>query len=208
MKPYSDYAPQLTRQVICDVIGITLILIWIRVGRWVHAQIDEQRQWGERMEDAGAGFRITMTDVGETLGNVPLIGDSVRGPFDVASNAGAELEAAGQYQQDTVGDLALIAGLGVALLPILSILALWLVPRLRFARRAHRARVLANTGAGLDLFAFRALVNLSPSALLKAHQDPVAAWRAQDPEALTALARLELVASGVKLRDAAQAPGE
>lgn len=200
MKPYSDYPVHRARQIACDLIALALIVMWVRIGQWIHGQIIQQQEWGLRMEEAGTGFRTTMTDVGETLGDVPFIGDTVRGPFDVASNAGAELEAAGQYQQEAVGNLAMIAGLMVALGPILAVLALWLIPRLRFAVRAHHVQSLARSDAGLDLFALRALTRLNPTLLLKTHPDPAGAWRSQEPGAIAELAHLELKASGVRLQ--------
>ena len=94
------------------------------------------------------GFRETMTEVGDTLGGIPLIGSGIRMPFTAASDAGSALEDAGQSQQELIQQLALTLGVGVALLPILMILALWLVPRIRFARRAGRAKEQLRAGVG------------------------------------------------------------
>jgi hypothetical protein len=207
MKPYSDYAPQRIRQVLCDLVAVTFIYLWVRLGTWVYSEIVALKQWGQSMEGAGSGFRSTMTDVGARLGEVPFIGDAVRGPFDQASRAGAELEAAGVQQQEAVQNIALITGVSVAVLPILSILVMWLYPRVRFAVRAHRSKQLALTGAGVDLFALRALLNQRPHRLLAIHADPAGAWRSQDPDVIAELARMELHASGVRLPADAPVPG-
>lgn len=200
MKPYSDYVPQRTRQIICDITGVVLIYIWVRIGHWVYSQVEKLTIFGEHMESSGAGFRRTMTDLGDTLGSVPLIGGGIRAPFDAASRAGAELEAAGQAQQQAFTDLAITLGIAVATGPILAILLLWLVPRIRFAIRAHRTQSLAKRAAGVDLFALRALLNQKPEVLMRALPNPADAWRSQDRAALAVLADLELRSSGVRLR--------
>jgi hypothetical protein len=151
------------------------------------------------MERAGAGFRETMTDVGDNLGGVPLIGSGIRGPFDSASDAGATLEAAGASQQVAVQNLATGLGLGIAVLPVLAILVVWLVPRIRFARRASNARRLVSAGAGIDLLALRALSRQRLTTLTAIDADPMAAWRRGDASVMRSLAALELKSSGVRL---------
>jgi len=200
MKPYSDYLPHRMRQIACDLTAVALIALWVWVGRWVYNQVVTLTEWGERMEDSGAGFRRTMDDAGDSLGSVPLIGDGIRAPFDAASSAGAELEAAGQAQQEAFTALATGLGIAVAAGPIAGVLLLWLVPRLIVSVRAASAKKWLATGAGMDLFAARALLHQRPRRLLKAHPDPAGAWRRDDPEAIAALATLELRSLGVRPR--------
>ena len=156
MKPYSDFAGRRTAQIVADVIAIALIAAWVWLGVTVYSLIANLAVYGVQLEDAGAGFRETMSQVGENLGSIPLIGPGIRIPFDGASDAGGALEAAGQSQQDAILQLATALGIGIAALPIAMILLLWLLPRIRFVRRAGRARALASGGAGIDLLALRA----------------------------------------------------
>jgi hypothetical protein len=199
MKFYSDYASHRTRQVTGDLLALAAIAAWIWLGFTVRALVLGLTDFGRQMEQAGAGFRDTMTDVGENLGGVPVIGGGIRGPFDSASSAGADLEAAGRSQQVAVENLADGLGLGIALLPVLTILVLWLIPRLRFARRASSARALLAGGAGVDLLALRALSRQRVAALSAIHPDPAAAWRRGDVDVMRSLAQLELRSSGVRL---------
>jgi Na+(H+)/acetate symporter ActP len=141
-----------------------------------------------------------MTEVGENLGGVPVIGGGIRVPFDGASQAGGALEAAGQSQQDAVLQLAVVLGVGIAALPILMILALWLIPRVRFVRKSSRARQLVASGAGIDLLALRALANQKLATLARVDPDAMAAWRRGDDRVLRELASLELKSSGVRLQ--------
>jgi hypothetical protein len=199
MKLYSDYAAHRTRQVTGDVLALVAIAAWVWLGFAVRALVLGLKDFGEQMEQAGAGFRDTMTDVGDDLRGVPLIGGGIRDTFDNASSAGADLEAAGRSQQVAVENLANGLGLGIALLPVLTILVLWLIPRIRFARRASSAKALVAGGAGIDLLALRALSRQHVAALTGIHPDPAAAWRRGDAEVLRSLAALELRSSGVRL---------
>jgi Na+(H+)/acetate symporter ActP len=199
MKLYSDFAAHRSRQVLGDVLALVAVAAWIWLGVAVHGLVMQLTGFGKGMQEAGAGFRDTMTDVGDNLGGVPLIGSGIRGPFDSASSAGATLETAGRQQQVAVENLANGLGFGIALLPTLTILVFWLVPRIRFARRAARARALVAGGAGVDLLALRALSSQSLSALAAVDPDAMAAWRRGDDRVLRSLAALELRSSGVRL---------
>lgn len=201
MRLYSDFAPRRSRQIAADVIALALIAGWIWLGVTVYQLISQLAQFGRDMESAGAGFRETMTEVGENLGGIPLIGPGIRAPFDGASGAGGALENAGQGQQEAVNQLATTLGIGVAVLPIAMILALWLIPRIRFIRRAGRAQAIVRAGAGVDLLALRALATQKISALSEIDPDAMAAWRRGDDAVMRKLAALELKASGVRLQD-------
>ena len=198
---YSDFGPRRTRQILGDVLALVLIGAWVWLGIAVYTLVENLAAFGEQMEDAGAGFEETMTEVGRTLGGIPLIGGGIRTPFDEASGAGGALEAAGQSQQIAVNQLATGLGIGIAVLPIVTILLLWLVPRVRFARRAGQARAAIKAGAGIDLLALRALATQEISTLAKIDPDAMGAWRRGDDGVMRALAHLELKTSGVRLRE-------
>lgn len=201
MKLYSDFGPRRTRQIVGDVLALAAIAAWVWLGITVYQLVENLSAFGVQMEQAGAGFKETMTEVGETLGGVPLIGSGIRAPFDGASGAGGALEAAGQSQQVAVNQLATGLGIGIAALPIVMILVLWLVPRVRFVRRAGRASAIVKSGAGIDLLALRALATQKISALSAVDPDAMAAWRRGDDAVMRKLAQLELKSSGVRLQD-------
>jgi len=199
MKLYSDFPARRTRQILGDLFAVGLITVWILIGVFVYNLIMGLASFGIQMEDAGGQFRETMTEVSATLGDVPLIGSGIRAPFDGASDAGAALETAGIEQQQLVQTIATWLGVGVAVVPILTILILWLVPRIRFAVRASTLAKQLKAGASLDLLALRALSSQKLSTVLAVDADPLAAWRRGDPAVVRALAQLELEASGVRL---------
>ena len=199
MKLYSDFGPRRTRQIVGDVLALAAIAAWVWLGITVYQLVENLAGFGVQMEEAGAGFKETMTEVGETLGGIPVIGGGIRAPFDGASGAGGALEAAGQNQQVAVNQLATGLGIGIAVLPIIMILVLWLVPRIRFVRKAGRATAIVKSGAGIDLLALRALATQKISALSAVDPDAMAAWRRGDETVMRALAQLELKSSGVRL---------
>ena len=198
MKWYSDYPGRRTRQIITDVVAVALIALWVWAGVVVYQLVIGLQGFGQQMEDAGAGFRGTMTDIKEQLTGVPLIGSGIAGPFDQASAAGASLEQAGRVQQEAVAQLAIGLSIGIAALPVLTILLLWLVPRIRFARKAGTAQRVAREPASIDLLALRAISRQKLSRLAAVHPDVAGAWRAGDRDVIGALAALELKSSGVR----------
>ena len=199
MKLYSDYGAHRARQIIFDLFAATNITLWVWLGWWLYSLVMKLQGFGIQMEKAGKGFRETMTNIGDDLGVVWLIGEGIRAPFDAASGAGRELEEAGQAQQEAVHELALGLGIGIAVLPVMTILIFWLVPRIRFAIKASKAKAMLAHENSRDLLALRALCTQKLSALAKIDDDPAGAWRREDPQVLRALASLELKASGVRL---------
>ena len=199
MKIYSDYGAQRARQIIFDLFAALNIALWAWLGWWLYSLVMRLQVFGRQMEAAGAGFRGTMTNIGNDLGGIWIIGDAVRAPFDEASRAGGALESAGQSQQEAVHNLALGLGIGIAFLPILTILIFWLVPRIRFAIKASKAKAMLSHENSRDLLALRALCSQKLSALAKIDDDPAGAWRREDERVLRALASLELKSAGVRL---------
>ncbi|MET0303425.1 MAG: hypothetical protein ABW040_05210 [Microbacteriaceae bacterium] len=198
MKLYSDFRARRTAQIAADVVAVVLIGLAIWLGVTVHALIVAIADLGRQIEDAGSGFRETMTDIGDRLGGIPLIGGGVRGPFDAASGAGGALEDAGRAQQDVVSTAATLLGVGVALAPIALILLIWLVPRLRFVRRATEAAAMAKLPQGSEILAMRALLAASARDLAAVDPHPLDRWREGDVRVTRALAQAELRGHGVK----------
>lgn len=200
MRLYSDFPARRTAQVVADAAALVLLGLSIALGVAVHGLVMALADLGRQIQDAGTGFRETMTDIGDTLGGIPLIGGGVRGPFDSASGAGGALEDAGRTQQEVVATAAGLLGFGVALAPICVILLAWLLPRLRFARRAGEAAAMARLPQGAEILALRALMRSTAGELAAAGPAPLQAWRSGDPAAIRALASAELRGHGVKLR--------
>ena len=199
MKLYSDFAGRRTAQIFADLVGLALIALVIWGAVLIHAAIAVLDEVGKSMKGAGDGFQKTMSDAGDTLGGIPLIGGGIRAPFDAASGAGGLLAQAGQAQQKLVDTAALVIAIASAVVPILVILFFWLRPRLRFARRATRAYRISQLADGVQLLALRALVDGDARELHQVAERPVEAWRHGEVGVVRALAALELREAGVRL---------
>lgn len=198
MKLYSDFTGRRTAQIVADLIGIALIALIVWGAVLIHAAIEVLGQVGKSLQDAGDGFQKTMTDAGNTLGGVPLIGGGIREPFDAASGAGGLLAQAGQAQQNLVETAALVIAITSAVVPILLVLFFWLRPRLRFVRRATSAYRVAQLNDGVQLLALRALVSGDARDLHAIAEHPVEAWRRGEAGVVRALAAVELREAGIK----------
>ncbi len=200
MKLYADDPARRTGQILADLVAILAIAGFVGLGVLVHGVIAALGELGVRLQDAGTGFSGTMTEIGDTLGGIPLIGQGIAAPFEGASGAGDSLAEAVQAVQGTVTAVAIMAGILVAAGPVVAILLLWLVPRLVAAARAGELQALVRSGAPLDLVALRALTRRPIRELEALHDDPAGAWRRGDREVIDRLAALELRRAGVALR--------
>lgn len=195
---YAETPARRSRQIVADAVAVLALLCCYWLGTGVHDLTAQLAAPGRSLESGGAALAERMTDAGAAASDVPLVGDSLSEPFDQASGAARSIEEAGVKQQEVVETLALTLGWVTGGIPALVVLLLWLPRRLRFARRATYAQRLVRGGAGLDVFAFRALARQPIEALLKLTKDPAAGWRQRDPEVIEALAALELRRLGLR----------
>jgi hypothetical protein len=208
--PYAGTPVRATVQVATDVAVVLWVAVWIVVGRFVHSAIQAFAEVGRRVESGAGGISSNLQEAGDTAARVPLVGDALRAPLRGAGGAAGDLAAAGQGLQDKATWLAVVLALAVAVPPILGVVVPWLALRLRFARRAGATAELARTPGGERLLALRALANRPLSRVTVLDEDPLEAWRRDDPEVVARLASLELRASGLRVPRglAAQAAGD
>jgi hypothetical protein len=199
---YSSRPWQAAWQAVGDLLAVGTIVAAVWISQQVGAAIASLAGLGDQVEAAGVGFSTTFGDAAEALAAVPLVGEGVAQPVRDASGSATELAAAGTALGDGIEALAGAVATALWLLPVLLVVLLWVVPRLRFAMRARASRSLASTREGRDLLAMRALVGQPTAAVLRAAPDPVGAVRAGDERALAALAALELRSAGVRSRSA------
>lgn len=197
MSFYSDFTAARTRQIIADIVGVASVIMVIIFGLTVTTAIRAFAAFGRDLEAAGIGIQSGLSDAADALGDVPLIGDGIRGPFDLAAGAGDAVAEAGRGQQALVETIAVGTGAAVTLIPLMLIALLWLVPRIRFARRSSELRALIAHGMSADTLAVRALGRASLRELAAVHPDPAAAWRERDVDVVRALAAIELRRAGI-----------
>ena len=198
MKLYADLTGRRTLQMLSDVGVLAWVALWAWVGRAVHDATTRLAAPGYTLQGAGSGFRDQMARAGQSVSDVPLVGDSLAEPFQRAGGAGTSIEQAGKDLVSAVDSLALLLGWVTALVPIVLVVFVWAVLRGRFIRRATAAQRFIDEAADLDLFALRAMARQPMSRLARVCDDPAGAWRRRDPETIRALAVLELRDSGLR----------
>ena len=197
MKLYADGPVRRTRQMVGDVILVLWVLLWLKLANVVHDATLALAAPGRRIEEAGSSLAGKLRDAGSAVGDVPLVGDQVRSPFDGAGKAADQIAAAGTAQVEAVQHLAFWLGITVGALPILLVVLVYLPLRWRFVREASAGQRFIDASADLDLFALRAMSNQPMHRLARISPDPVRAWREGDPDVVRALAVLELEDSGL-----------
>ena len=95
MKLYADAPGRRARQVAGDLLLLLWVWVWFRVGTAVHDATLALAVPGEQIERAGTGLAGRLRDAGASVGEIPLVGEEVRGPFDGAGDAADSIAAAG-----------------------------------------------------------------------------------------------------------------
>jgi hypothetical protein len=195
--PYATTPVRMTGQLVSDVLAATWITVWVMVGLAVHHAIATIAGVGRQVNDSANGISENLNSAGDSADRIPLVGDTVAKPLRAASEAALDLAGAGQNLDTTATWLAVLLAIAVAAPPIMAIGMPWLFLRIRFFRRKWTVIALAQTPAGEQLLALRALANRPLRRLTEVTPDPVGAWRRMDSEAVRGLAALELRSAGV-----------
>lgn len=207
MKYYADSSSRRQNQILADVLVLLWVVLCIWAGWNVYSGIQQVRPAATELTSAGDSIRTNMSSAANGVGSLPLgIGNALRGPFDAISSAGQTLADAGTSLGMTIDQFSRMAGLFVALVPIVLVAGPWALVRYRFVRRATNARQWLTRPGSLEMFALRALVTLPLDRLEPLGPDVVSGFFRGDQATVRALAALELEAYGVSPGDAEQPP--
>ena len=198
MKMYADTPARRTRQIVADLLVVLWVVFWVWAGWSVHEATQELARPAERTQSAASGLADSLRDTGDSLGGIPLIGDSASAPLDDAAGHADDLAASSGRGVDSINSLALKLGLVVALTPMVIVFAFFLPPRWSFVRNATAGQRFVDSQHDVDLFAMRALANQPLHLLARISPDPAGAWRARDPQVVARLAALEMHDVGLR----------
>lgn len=200
MRLYAQTPARRSRQALGDLIAVLLIVAAVALALAVRDAIMMLAEPGRQAENAGDDLTRGLNNVGDAASDVPLLGDSLKKPFQSAAEAGTGLSDAGQSLQDTVTQVADLTALALIVLPVAFVLVLWLPPRLLWMRRSATTRRLLGVPGGDDLLALRALTG--PQRDLMRVATPAGgladAWRRGDPEVVAALSAVALKQAGLR----------
>ncbi len=195
MRLYAQTPLHRVRQQLGDLTLLAWCIAWILIASFLHGLVSALAGPGRLLEDAGRGLTDSMNEVSAVVGDVPVAGDALQAPFDLAGGVGDGLREAGQTQQDVVATLAFWLALVIAVLPIGWAAFRWLPTRVRWIREAAAARRMIYD---VELFALRALINRPLRELASVGPAPAAALWSGDNAQILALAQLELAALGLR----------
>jgi hypothetical protein len=109
------------RQIVADVLMAAWIPLCLWLGRAVSERIEALRGPADNLASAGGSIRDNMSGAASNAGGVPLVGDSLRGPFDAVSRAGQNITTVGTSLGMTVDQVSSVVGVVVAVVPILAV---------------------------------------------------------------------------------------
>jgi hypothetical protein len=198
-KYYSDLPARRTRQIAGDAWLVCWTILWIWVAFKLHGLIMNLAAPGLAIAEAAGDLADSIDAAGDSVGGVPLIGDTLTGPFDGMSDAAAAIASAGQTEADAVAALAMFLSVSLAILAFASFAAVWLPIRVSFVRKATAAQRFVDANEDLDLFALRAMARQPLHVLARIHDDPAGSWRRGDRQVIDALAELELREEGLRM---------
>jgi hypothetical protein len=199
MKLYADRPTRLLGQLLGDLVVVILVYLAVRLGRGTHEKVAALAAPGRDAEDAARSTAGSMRDAAGNVDGAPLVGDAVAKPFTALAATSRQLAESAQAYQDSVERLAVLTGILVAAVPIVLLLAIWLPRRVAWVVEASAASRLVRRAPGAaDLLAVRALARQPLRELARLEPSVVQGWRAGDPAATAALARLELDELGLR----------
>jgi hypothetical protein len=202
MRLYAQRPDHRARQLAADLGLLAWAALWVLLARAVHGAVLALAGPGEAVADLGRSISQTMGSAAGAAEDVPVVGDELSSPFDALGEAGGSVTGAGQGAADAVSTLATVLAVSLVVLPVGWLLVRWLSWRLGWLREASAAERLLRYGAegtvDLELLAARAMATAPLPQLARLPAGTGAGWRAGDPEALHALAGLELRRLGLR----------
>ena len=181
-----------------DIGVIVWVVVWVALGVLIWHDIRAQSQLSADVIKIGTAVK----DTGQALsvvGGLPLIGGSIGDFAAKIEKMGAEVTASGQESSAGIERIAVIAGLGVGILPAAMILFLYLPVRVRWRRYVGAVADALSGSAGDPVFeqylARRAADTLPWDRLRALSDDP---WRAIASGDYRDLADAELARLGLR----------
>jgi hypothetical protein len=181
-----------------DIGVIVWVVVWVALGVLLWHDIRAQTQLGGDVIKVGAAVKDTGQALG-VVGGLPLIGGSIGDFATKIETLGAEVAASGVDSQASIQRIAVVAGLGVGILPAAMILFLYLPVRISWRRFVGPVAAALPGSAGDPAFeqylARRAIDTLPWDRLRALSGDP---WQAIAAGDYRALADAELARLGLR----------
>jgi hypothetical protein len=201
MKLYAKPSKLFVRQVVGDIGFVLVTVAAYFLARGVYWLIDLFAGPPRQLASTADGLSDTLAAAADTAGSVPLLGDTIREPFDSLSGGLTSIEQYAEQMVRLVDTTALVVAIIVFAIPVIWWIVKWLPDRVRFVLQSIRSRRVLSADGGIELFALRALATAPLHELTKVTPDPVKAWKEGDTEKMRRLAEVALAADGLPLPD-------
>ena len=179
--------------------GVALwIVVWVILGVLIWSDIRAQSQLSADVIKVGTAVQDTGQALG-VVGGLPLVGGQIGEFAKKIETMGAQVASSGQDSQAGITRIAVIAGLGVGILPAALVLLLYLPARIRWRRYVGAIAAALPGAAGdpaFEQYLARRAVDALPWDRLRAlSADP---WQAIAGGDYRALADAELARLGLR----------
>ena len=178
MRVYSDIPARRTAAIASDLLVLLLLVLLAWLGLKVHDAVAELAVVPRGVADAGGAIQGGFESAGESVGDVPLVGDPLSGALeDAGQGAGGEVAETGRQGEENVNELADVLGVLFFLLPAAAVLSRYLPDRIAdIRRRTAAARSIGRmlTPERERTLAMRAAYGLPYERLMRHTRDPLA----------------------------------
>ena len=192
MRFYSDIPARRTAAIFSDLLVLFLLMLFAWLGLKVHDAVAEIASVPRGVSDAGGAIRGGFESAGDSVGDVPVVGEPLGGALeDAGRGAGGEIEETGRQGEEDVNDLADVLGVLFFLLPSAAVLSRYLPSRIAEVRRrtaAARAIGPTLTPERKRTLAMRAAFGLPYERLARFTREPLADLESGHFEGLVAAA--------------------
>jgi hypothetical protein len=196
MRIYAERPGRVLLQLLADAGALAWVYFVVQFARAARDVVLQLHGPARRLVGAGDAIRGAFDSAAATAAGVPFVGDDLARALGTGSTAGDSLSSSGREIAATATTAGTAVLAAVVLLGVVPVVAVWLTLRVRWVRAASSARTAR--AADPDLLALQALTRRPTRLLLAVTSEPGAAWRGGDPEAVAALAAVELDALGLR----------
>jgi hypothetical protein len=186
------------RQVAADLAMAAWTVVWAGLGLALRHLLVAFAEGAQQMADSAATAAERLTATAQALGQTPVIGSTLRDPFDQMAAGYAQTATGAGQVAALLSQTAVVAAIVVFVVALAVGLAVWLPRRLRFVTGPGPAQAVVAAPRGLELYALRALVTAPAEELARISSDPLAAWQAGDPRVIAELASWALARDGLE----------
>lgn len=199
MRPYSLRALRRIRQIAADISAVAGLIAAFIYAHRVKSAILEYAPIADDIVASGEDLQGFITGIADQARQIPLVGPSLADSFESSVGLPEQLVSTGGALSEAIGQFGDLTWSFIVLIAVGFISVAWLPWRIRFLAKSLEAGKLAQTEAGVDILALRAIAAGPAAGILRSHPRP-ARVALDDSNVRDALATTYLGDYGHKLR--------